>query len=95
MYSCSLTGSNRVSGRFDPGRQGVIDLEQLGRSAFTWSAPSADELAIDLPKNGALKVVNATIRESNAFAVSKVRPHERRKNRPGNSCQSLMFYLLL
>jgi hypothetical protein len=53
VYSCSLSLHTRkpVAGKFGPGRQGVIDLEQLGRSAFTWSAPSADELAIDLPKN--------------------------------------------
>ena len=52
IYSCNRFGSNRVSGRFGPGRQGVIDLEQLGRSAFAWTAPSADELALDLPKTG-------------------------------------------
>ena len=51
IYSCSRTGSNRVSGRFGPGRGGVIDLEQLGRSEFTWAAPSAGELELDLPKN--------------------------------------------
>ena len=33
------------------GRQGVIDLGRLGRSAFSWSAPAVDELAIDLPKD--------------------------------------------
>ena len=53
IHSCSLNATARkpVSGRFGPGRQGVIDLGQLGRSAFTWTAPSADELAIELPKN--------------------------------------------
>ena len=53
VHSCSMNPTTRkpVFGRFGPGRQGVIDLEQLGRSAFTWTAPSADELAIDLPKN--------------------------------------------
>ena len=51
IYSCSRTGSNRVSGRFDPDRRGTIDLEQLGRSAFTWTAPNLDELELDLPKN--------------------------------------------
>jgi hypothetical protein len=40
-----------VSGRFGPGRQGVIDLVRLGRSAFSWAAPAVDELVIDLPKN--------------------------------------------
>lgn len=51
IYSCNRLGSNGVSGRFGPGRQGVIDLAQLGRSAFSWTAPSADELALELPKN--------------------------------------------
>ena len=53
LYSCSMNPTTKkpVSGKFGPGRRGVIDLTQLGRSAFTWSAPSADELAIDLPKN--------------------------------------------
>jgi len=50
-YSCTRTGSNRVSGRFGPRRQGTIDLDKLGRSPFAWTAPSADEVAIDLPKN--------------------------------------------
>ena len=43
--------SERVSGRFGPGRQGVIELGRLGRSAFSWAAPAVGELAIDLPKN--------------------------------------------
>jgi hypothetical protein len=51
IYSCSRIGSFRVSGRFGPAREGVIDLEQLGRSDFSWTAPSTDELALDLPKN--------------------------------------------
>jgi hypothetical protein len=51
IYSCRRTGSNRVSGKFGPDRGGVIDLEKLGRSAFTWAVPGADELALDLPKN--------------------------------------------
>lgn len=51
-FSCRLYGkTERVSGRFGTGRQGVIDLGRLGRSAFTWTAPAVDELAIDLPKN--------------------------------------------
>jgi hypothetical protein len=53
IHSCSMNPTTRkpVSGRFGPGRQGVIDLQQLGRSAFTWTAPSSDELTIELPKN--------------------------------------------
>ncbi len=51
IYSCSKTGSNRVSGRLGQDRRGVIELQRLGRSAFSWSAPNANELAIDLPKN--------------------------------------------
>jgi hypothetical protein len=51
VYSCSRTGSNRVSGRFGPDREGIIDLEQLGRSTFTWATPSVDELELDLPKH--------------------------------------------
>lgn len=51
IYSCSRIGSRDASGRFGPGRQGVIDLDTLGRSAFTWAAPTAGELAIDLPKD--------------------------------------------
>ena len=50
--TCRVAGkSERVSGRFGPGRQGVIDLGPRGRSTFTWSTPAADELAVDLPKN--------------------------------------------
>ena len=53
VHSCSMSPASQrpVSGRFGPGRRGVIDLQQLGRSAFTWTAPSADELAIELPRN--------------------------------------------
>ena len=51
-FPCRLSGKGApVSGRFGPGRQGVIDLGQRGRSAFNWTAPAAGELAIDLPKN--------------------------------------------
>jgi hypothetical protein len=51
-FPCRVAGSSeRVSGRFGPGRQGVIDLGRLGRSAFDWARPAVDELAIDLPKN--------------------------------------------
>src|SRR5688572_17653637 len=51
-FSCRLSGkSERVSGRFGPGREGVIDLGRRGRSAFSWTAPAVDELSIDLPKN--------------------------------------------
>jgi hypothetical protein len=51
IYSCTRTGSNRVSGRFGPGRQGSIDLDKLGRSPFAWNAPAPGEVVIDLPKN--------------------------------------------
>jgi len=51
IISCSKTGSDGVTGKFGAGNEGVIDLEKLGRSAFTWKAPTADELAIDLPQN--------------------------------------------
>lgn len=51
-FPCRFNGkSEPASGRFGPGRQGVIDLGRRGRSAFTWSAPPAGELTIDLPKN--------------------------------------------
>jgi hypothetical protein len=51
-FQCRVYGkSERVSGRFGPGRQGVIDLGRLGSGAFTWAAPAVDELAIDLPKD--------------------------------------------
>jgi hypothetical protein len=51
-FPCRLSGkSEPVSGRFGPGRQGMIDLGRLGRSAFSWVSPAVDELAIDLPKN--------------------------------------------
>jgi hypothetical protein len=51
-FPCRSSGSNgRVSGTLSPGGRGVIDLEKLGRSEFTWTAPSANELAIDLPRN--------------------------------------------
>jgi hypothetical protein len=51
-FPCRFSGTGeRVSGRFGPGNQGEIDLARLGRSAFTWAAPTVDELAIDLPKN--------------------------------------------
>jgi hypothetical protein len=51
VHSCSRSGSNPVSGRFGPDRGGTIDLERLGRSAFTWATPRVDELEIDLPKH--------------------------------------------
>jgi hypothetical protein len=51
IYSCTRTGSNRVSGRFGPGRQGTIDLDKLGRSPFAWNASAPGEVVIDLPKN--------------------------------------------
>jgi hypothetical protein len=53
VYSCGVQLSTKkaVSGRIGADHQGVIDLQQLGRSAFTWTAPSADELALELPKN--------------------------------------------
>ena len=50
-YSCTMTGSERVSGRFAPDGSGEIELDTVGRSAFTWTQQSAGELAIDLPKN--------------------------------------------
>ena len=51
-FPCRVSGTSQgVSGRFSPGGQGVIDLGRLGRSAFGWSMPSADEVAIELPKN--------------------------------------------
>jgi len=50
-HSCSRNGSYRVSGRFGPDRRGDIDLQKLGRSAFKWTAPAANQLVIDLPKN--------------------------------------------
>jgi hypothetical protein len=51
-FPCRFSGkSERVSGRFGPGRQGQIDLGRPGRSTFTWSARGADQLAIELPKN--------------------------------------------
>jgi hypothetical protein len=52
VYSCrSSSTGGRVSGSFGPGGQGTIELEKLGRSAFTWNSPSTTELAIDLPAN--------------------------------------------
>jgi hypothetical protein len=53
IHSCSMNPKTKkpVSGRFGPDRRGVIDIAQLGRSAFTWTAASADEVSIDLPKN--------------------------------------------
>ena len=52
VFSCSrlLSGSSRVTGKLGPGNQGSIDLNTLGRTTFTWSAPSADELTLELPK---------------------------------------------
>ena len=51
-FPCRFSGKGeRVSGRFGPDRQGVIDLGRLGRGAFTWAVPAAGGLAIDLPKN--------------------------------------------
>jgi len=51
IYSCQRVGSHPVSGRFGPDGQGTIDLEQLGRSAFTWTTPGPEALALELPKN--------------------------------------------
>lgn len=39
-----------MSGRFAAGGTGTIELDKLGRSAFTWTKPSDGALAIDLPK---------------------------------------------
>lgn len=51
-FPCRSSTSNvRVSGRFGPAGQGVIEVQKLGRSGFTWSMPSINELAIDLPRN--------------------------------------------
>ena len=51
-FPCRFSGSRApVSGRFGPGRQGVIELGRLGRSAFSWTQPAGGELAIDLPKD--------------------------------------------
>ena len=51
-FPCRVSGTAApVSGRFGPGRQGVIDLGQLGRSTFIWSTPAADDVMIELPKD--------------------------------------------
>ena len=51
-FPCRFSGTAApVSGRFGPGRQGVIDLGNLGRSAFSWSTPAADEVMIELPND--------------------------------------------
>jgi hypothetical protein len=50
-FDCGSRTSGRVTGTFAMGGQGVIELEKLGRTAFSWTMPSAMELAIDLPKN--------------------------------------------
>jgi len=51
IFNCNVTERMRVTGQFGPGREGAIELEQLGRSAFTWSMIAPDQLAIDLPKH--------------------------------------------
>lgn len=52
IISCSLQASGKqVSGRIESGRKGTIDAEGLGRSSFTWTSASPNELAIELPKN--------------------------------------------
>jgi len=59
-FSCRPDGkSERVSGTFGPGGDGVIDLARLGRSAFKWRVPSVNELTIELPKNW--RGTNATL----------------------------------
>jgi hypothetical protein len=51
-FSCRLSGkSERVSGRFGPSGDGVIDLGRLGRSTFNWSTSAVNDLVIVLPKN--------------------------------------------
>ena len=51
-FSCRLSGkSERVSGRFGPTGEGLIDLGRLGRSSFNWSAPAVNELTFVLPRN--------------------------------------------
>ena len=51
-FPCRVSGKGgRAAGRFAAGGQGVIELERLGRSAFSWAAPAGGELAIDMPKN--------------------------------------------
>ena len=52
IFPCRSSASiGRASGSFRPAGQGVIELEKLGRSSFSWSTPSIDELEIDLPTN--------------------------------------------
>jgi hypothetical protein len=51
-FPCRFSGTSApVSGRFGRGGQGMIDLGRLGRSALSWTAPAAGELALDLPKD--------------------------------------------
>lgn len=51
-FSCrySRSSGGRASGRFGPAGQGVMELEKLGQTSFSWST-TANELAIDLPRN--------------------------------------------
>ena len=72
-FSCRFDGkSERVSGRFGPGREGVIDLGRLGRSAFKWSVPSVNELTIELPKNW--RGANATLYRARMTRDGKGKP---------------------
>ncbi|MCC6336770.1 MAG: hypothetical protein IT380_22610 [Myxococcales bacterium] len=48
--SCSRSDGGAAQGKLDAGRSGSIDLTGLGRSTFTWSASSAEELVFELPK---------------------------------------------
>lgn len=50
IISCSAFGGKPAAGRLGPDGQGTIELTELGRSAFTWTLPTADALAIDLPR---------------------------------------------
>ena len=50
-FACRSRGGGRVSGTLGTNGQGAIELEKLGRSAFNWTMPSVNELAIDLPRN--------------------------------------------
>jgi hypothetical protein len=50
IISCSRTQGAAASGRVGAGGDGTIDLAGLGRSQFTWRAPSENELVFELPK---------------------------------------------
>ena len=89
-YSCRSSASGgRASGKFGPAGQGAIELEKLGGSAFTWSAPSINELAIDLPRNWQAGQASAAYHRARMTRDGKPKPESKPDEGPLLSAPAL------